>query len=115
MAIADPCAIEIVHALEIIERAIIPVPDVVGQLANRVVAFTGTPHGLLRGHRAGGWDRSRWIHIPLGVGRIAQRRLFDWGYTCEEFRRSMLDTGQNVLIVIVGVACSLFFMVWSVT
>jgi 4-pyridoxate dehydrogenase len=32
---------------------------------------------------AGGWDRSRWIHIPLGVGRIAQRRLFDWGYSAE--------------------------------
>jgi 4-pyridoxate dehydrogenase len=32
---------------------------------------------------AGGWDRSRWIHIPLGLGRILQQRMFDWGYSIE--------------------------------
>jgi 4-pyridoxate dehydrogenase len=32
---------------------------------------------------AGGWDRDPWIHIPLGWGRILQRRLHDWGYFAE--------------------------------
>jgi 4-pyridoxate dehydrogenase len=32
---------------------------------------------------AGHWDRSRWIHLPIGLGRILQRRLFDWGYASE--------------------------------
>jgi 4-pyridoxate dehydrogenase len=29
---------------------------------------------------AGGWDRSPWIHIPLGWGRILTERLADWQY-----------------------------------
>jgi 4-pyridoxate dehydrogenase len=29
---------------------------------------------------AGGWDRSPWIHIPLGWGRILTKRLADWQY-----------------------------------
>ena len=29
---------------------------------------------------AGGWDRDPWIHIPLGWGKILQKRLHDWGY-----------------------------------
>jgi 4-pyridoxate dehydrogenase len=29
---------------------------------------------------AGGWDRSPWIHIPLGWGRILTQRLADWQY-----------------------------------
>lgn len=29
---------------------------------------------------AGGWDRDPWIRIPLGFGRIRQKRLHDWGY-----------------------------------
>jgi len=29
---------------------------------------------------AGGWDRSPWIRIPLGWGRILTRRLHDWQY-----------------------------------
>ena len=29
---------------------------------------------------AGGWDRDPWIHIPLGWGRILQRRDHDWMY-----------------------------------
>ncbi len=32
---------------------------------------------------AGGWDRDPWIHIPLGWGRILQKRLHDWGYFAE--------------------------------
>jgi 4-pyridoxate dehydrogenase len=29
---------------------------------------------------AGGWDRSAWIHIPLGWGKILTQRLADWQY-----------------------------------
>ena len=32
---------------------------------------------------AGGWDRDPWIHIPLGWGRILERRLHDWMYFIE--------------------------------
>lgn len=32
---------------------------------------------------AGSWDRDPWIHIPLGFGRIRQKRLHDWGYFSE--------------------------------
>jgi len=32
---------------------------------------------------AGGWDRDPWIRIPLGFGRIRQKRLHDWGYFSE--------------------------------
>ena len=32
---------------------------------------------------AGGWDRDPWIHIPLGWGKILQKRLHDWDYFCE--------------------------------
>lgn len=32
---------------------------------------------------AGGWDRDPLIHIPLGWGKILQRRLHDWMYTYE--------------------------------
>ena len=32
---------------------------------------------------AGDWDRDPWIHIPLGWGRILQRRLHDWMYFAE--------------------------------
>jgi 4-pyridoxate dehydrogenase len=32
---------------------------------------------------AGGWDRDPWIHIPLGWGRILQRRRHDWMYFAE--------------------------------
>ena len=33
---------------------------------------------------AGGWDRDPWIHIPLGWGRILQKRLHDWMYFSEQ-------------------------------
>jgi 4-pyridoxate dehydrogenase len=32
---------------------------------------------------AGGWDRDPWIHIPIGWGRILERRLHDWMYFTE--------------------------------
>jgi 4-pyridoxate dehydrogenase len=32
---------------------------------------------------AGGQDRDPLIHVPMGVGRIHQRRLHDWGYDTE--------------------------------
>jgi 4-pyridoxate dehydrogenase len=32
---------------------------------------------------AGGWDRDPWIRIPLGWGRILQKRLHDWAYFAE--------------------------------
>lgn len=32
---------------------------------------------------AGGWDRDPLIHVPLGWGKILQKRLHDWNYFCE--------------------------------
>jgi 4-pyridoxate dehydrogenase len=32
---------------------------------------------------AGGWDRDPWIKIPLGWGRILEKRLHDWMYFSE--------------------------------
>jgi 4-pyridoxate dehydrogenase len=32
---------------------------------------------------AGGWDRDPWIKIPVGWGRILERRLHDWMYFAE--------------------------------
>lgn len=32
---------------------------------------------------AGGWDRDPLIHVPLGWGRMLQRRAHDWGYFAE--------------------------------
>jgi 4-pyridoxate dehydrogenase len=49
-------------------------------LANRLSADTDVSVLLLE---AGGWDRDPWIHIPLGWGKILQKRLHDWDYFCE--------------------------------
>jgi choline dehydrogenase/4-pyridoxate dehydrogenase len=49
-------------------------------LANRLSAERGASVLLLE---AGGWDRDPWIHIPLGWGKILQKRLHDWNYFCE--------------------------------
>ncbi|MGH7088199.1 MAG: NAD(P)-binding protein, partial [Stellaceae bacterium] len=38
---------------------------------------------------AGGWDGDPWISIPLGWGRILERRLHDWMYFTEP--EPMLD------------------------
>jgi choline dehydrogenase-like flavoprotein len=32
---------------------------------------------------AGGWDKAPWIHIPLGWGRMLQKRMHDWMYFAE--------------------------------
>ena len=49
-------------------------------LANRLSVSGGHRVLLLE---AGGWDRDPLIHIPLGWGRILQKRLHDWMYFCE--------------------------------
>ena len=49
-------------------------------LANRLSADRNASVLLLE---AGGWDRDPWIHIPLGWGKILQKRLHDWNYFCE--------------------------------
>jgi 4-pyridoxate dehydrogenase len=49
-------------------------------LANRLSADRDATVLLLE---AGGWDRDPWIHIPLGWGKILQKRLHDWNYFCE--------------------------------
>jgi choline dehydrogenase/4-pyridoxate dehydrogenase len=49
-------------------------------LANRLSEDPGVSVLLLE---AGGWDRDPWIHIPLGWGKILQKRLHDWNYFCE--------------------------------
>jgi len=49
-------------------------------LANRLSADPDVSVLLLE---AGGWDRDPWIHIPLGWGKILQKRLHDWDYFCE--------------------------------
>ena len=49
-------------------------------LANRLSAQRNVSVLLLE---AGDWDRDPWIHIPLGWGKILQKRLHDWNYFCE--------------------------------
>src|SRR6202142_2494407 len=49
-------------------------------LANRLTEDPDVSVLLLE---AGGWDRDPWIHIPLGWGKILQKRLHDWNYFCE--------------------------------
>src|SRR5499433_2694493 len=49
-------------------------------LASRLTEDAGTRVLLLE---AGGWDRDPWIKIPLGWGRILERRLHDWMYFTE--------------------------------
>jgi len=46
-------------------------------LANRLSAHVDLNILLIE---AGGWDRDPLIHIPLGWGKILQKRLHDWGY-----------------------------------
>jgi choline dehydrogenase/4-pyridoxate dehydrogenase len=50
---------------------------------------------------AGGWDRSLWIALPLGWGRILERRLYDWMYFTEpeptlDFRRIECARGKVI-------------------
>jgi len=49
-------------------------------LANRL---TENPDTSVLVIEAGGWDRDPLIHIPLGWGKIFQKRLHDWMYCSE--------------------------------
>ncbi|MDB5405427.1 MAG: choline dehydrogenase [Rhodospirillales bacterium] len=49
-------------------------------LANRLTEDAGVRILLLE---AGGWDRDPWIRIPLGWGKLLEKRLHDWGYFSE--------------------------------
>src|SRR5437879_6369348 len=49
-------------------------------LANRLTEDGDATVLLLE---AGGRDRHPFIHIPLGMGRMHERRMFDWGYHSE--------------------------------
>jgi 4-pyridoxate dehydrogenase len=49
-------------------------------LARRLTEDKGVRVLLLE---AGGWDRDPWIKIPLGWGRILEKRLHDWMYFSE--------------------------------
>jgi choline dehydrogenase-like flavoprotein len=49
-------------------------------LANRLSEDEGARVLLLE---AGGKDRHPYIHIPLGLGLMHKRRMFDWGYDSE--------------------------------
>jgi choline dehydrogenase/4-pyridoxate dehydrogenase len=49
-------------------------------LARRLTEDSDTPMLLLE---AGGWDRDPWIKIPIGWGRILEKRLHDWMYFTE--------------------------------
>jgi 4-pyridoxate dehydrogenase len=49
-------------------------------LAHRLTEDEGATVLLLE---AGGHDRHPYIQIPLGLGKLQQHKLFDWGYTTE--------------------------------
>jgi 4-pyridoxate dehydrogenase len=49
-------------------------------LANRLSEDLGVRVLLLE---AGGSDRHPYIQIPLGIGKLQQRKMFDWGYRSE--------------------------------
>jgi 4-pyridoxate dehydrogenase len=49
-------------------------------LARRLTEDAGVRVLLLE---AGGWDRDPWIKIPIGWGRILEKRLHDWMYFTE--------------------------------
>jgi 4-pyridoxate dehydrogenase len=49
-------------------------------LANRLTEDAGARVLVVE---AGGRDRHPYIHVPLGMGRLHERRMFDWGFTTE--------------------------------
>lgn len=78
-------------------------------LANRL---SEDPNNRVRVLEAGGWDRDPLIHIPLGWGKILQKRLHDWKYFCEpepnvDNRRVECARGK-----VVGGSSSINAMAW---
>ena len=49
-------------------------------LANRLSEDAGAEVLLVE---AGGRDWHPYIHVPLGMGKLHQRRMFDWGFVTE--------------------------------
>ena len=49
-------------------------------MANRLTEDEGVRVLLLE---AGGYDRHPYIQVPIGVGKLQQHQMFDWGYTTE--------------------------------
>ena len=49
-------------------------------LANRLTENTGATVLLLE---SGGDDRHPYIQVPIGLGKLQQHRMFDWGYSTE--------------------------------
>jgi choline dehydrogenase-like flavoprotein len=49
-------------------------------LANRLSEDAGATVLLLE---AGGWDSHPYIQIPLGLGKLQQHKMFDWGFMTE--------------------------------
>jgi 4-pyridoxate dehydrogenase len=49
-------------------------------LANRLTEDEGAQVLLVE---AGGRDWHPFIHVPLGMGRLHERRMFDWGFVTE--------------------------------
>ena len=49
-------------------------------MAHRLTENEGATVLLLE---AGGHDRHPYIQIPLGLGKLQQHKMFDWGYTTE--------------------------------
>jgi 4-pyridoxate dehydrogenase len=49
-------------------------------LANRLTEDEGVRVLLLE---AGCHDRHPYIQVPIGIGKIQQHQMFDWGYTTE--------------------------------
>ena len=49
-------------------------------LANRLTEDEGVSVLLLE---AGSDDRHPYIHVPMGIGKLQQHQMFDWGYITE--------------------------------
>jgi choline dehydrogenase-like flavoprotein len=49
-------------------------------LANRLTEDAGARVLVVE---AGGRDRDPYIHVPIGLGKLHERRMFDWGFSTE--------------------------------
>jgi choline dehydrogenase-like flavoprotein len=50
-------------------------------LANRL---SEDPNARVLLLEAGGSDRHPYVQIPLGVGKLQQHKMFDWGYQSDQ-------------------------------